>query len=66
MARVDAAARLRVMTSASGFAPRLPVRDMESALAYYERLSFQVMPQGDANCGGHGRSKKGLFGGTDV
>jgi hypothetical protein len=32
------------MTSACGFAPCFPVRDMESALAHYERLGFQVMP----------------------
>jgi Glyoxalase/Bleomycin resistance protein/Dioxygenase superfamily len=32
------------MTSACGFAPCFPVRDMELALAHYERLGFQVMP----------------------
>lgn len=39
-----AAARLRVMTSACGFAPCFLVRHMESVLAHYERLGFEVMP----------------------
>ena len=44
MRRAGAAARLPVMASACGFAPCFPVRHMESALAHYERLGFEVMP----------------------
>jgi hypothetical protein len=32
------------MTSAHGFAPCFPVRDMRAALAHYEQLGFDVMP----------------------
>lgn len=32
------------MASACGFAPCFPVRHMESALAHYGRLGFEVMP----------------------
>jgi hypothetical protein len=31
-------------TSAHGFAPCFPVRDMQAALAHYEQLGFEVMP----------------------
>jgi hypothetical protein len=32
----------------SGFAPCFPVRDVQAALAHYERLGFDVMPFEDA------------------
>jgi uncharacterized glyoxalase superfamily protein PhnB len=31
-------------TTAAGFAPCFPVRDIRAALAHYERLGFEVLP----------------------